>query len=659
MGKKKRAVVVYSGFAIIVAVLAAIVTVNTNQRASANSTSVGVSIGGHWVAAFAFGASSSVTLSYDTGHDGSVDHTDTLTSDSSGNAMFNLGTLAVQVGDSVEVSDGTTTKTLLVPEIRVEYVNADTNVVSGVAPPLTQLTVSVQQAGPPLAQINTTSNASGVWTVDFTGTYDIEPNREVRADVFDADGDVASSSQFARVPYITAGYSQSGANSLIVSGFTPGTSVNMKVDFGGDGSFEIDSTKIITNPYGESWALGGFDVLHAGDHIIATGGGWTKDLVTVPLRIEKADPTTDEVGGVATSGDLVKVGINPEGPGPWVASLTTTTGVTGRWSVNFTGTYDFNEGRSVNAVIADSDGDLTMTGWNATLATFRADITDGPPSGIGLFGFATGTEVRVRVDYGNDGGTIDGYDFDTTHSVTSPFGDGVSLGGTGLLHAGDRVVVTGGGWEKTSVLVPLTITLADPGTDVVSGTASPSRVVDVWLNPPPGDPGGPPVAHLTTTSDSLGDWSVDFTALFDMVENQSGLASIADTDGDTTSHMFWAQPPSWPTLGFFSPVANPPTLNLQKAGSSVPIRFSLGEFRGYDVFASGYPKSEAIDCSTTPTTNGTDAAVQSGKRFLSYNITTNRYEFNWRTEKSWKGTCRQFVIRFVDGSWMRANFKFG
>ena len=50
--------------------------------------------------------------------------------------------------------------------------------------------------------------------------------------------------------------------------------------------------------------------------------------------------------------------------------------------------------------------------------------------------------------------------------------------------------------------------------------------------------------------------------------------------------------------GFFSPVDNPDVLNRAKAGSAIPVKFSLGGDQGLDIFAeadgSSFPKSGSI-----------------------------------------------------------------
>jgi hypothetical protein len=107
--------------------------------------------------------------------------------------------------------------------------------------------------------------------------------------------------------------------------------------------------------------------------------------------------------------------------------------------------------------------------------------------------------------------------------------------------------------------------------------------------------------------------------------------------------------------GFFQPVDNFPTINLVKAGASVPVKFSLGGNKGLSIFATGYPKSEQIACDSTAEVDGTATAGSNG---LSFDPTTNVYTYVWKTEKAWATTCRQLVVKLNDNTIHRANFKF-
>jgi Tol biopolymer transport system component len=110
--------------------------------------------------------------------------------------------------------------------------------------------------------------------------------------------------------------------------------------------------------------------------------------------------------------------------------------------------------------------------------------------------------------------------------------------------------------------------------------------------------------------------------------------------------------------GFYAPIAAPPTLNPAQAGSAVSLRFSLGGNQGLGIFASGSPRSHQIACSGGGDLG--DDAPTSGS--LSFDQKSKRYTYAWKTSKAWASkttsTCRQFVLRLIDGSTQSANFKF-
>ena len=104
-----------------------------------------------------------------------------------------------------------------------------------------------------------------------------------------------------------------------------------------------------------------------------------------------------------------------------------------------------------------------------------------------------------------------------------------------------------------------------------------------------------------------------------------------------------------PFVGFFSPVDNPPVVNVASAGTSVPVKFSLVGFRGLDVLAPGFPASQQMTCSGDVSDELEEIAPPGGSDF-SYDPATDRYKYVWSTQRAWRGTCRQLVIRLRDGS---------
>ena len=110
---------------------------------------------------------------------------------------------------------------------------------------------------------------------------------------------------------------------------------------------------------------------------------------------------------------------------------------------------------------------------------------------------------------------------------------------------------------------------------------------------------------------------------------------------------------------FFQPVDDLPALNVVNAGRAVPVKFSLGGNEGLNIFAAGYPRSEEIPCDSSVLVAGIEETVTAGASSLSFDATTGRYNYVWKTDKAWAGTCRQLVVKFIEGTTQRANFKFG
>lgn len=114
--------------------------------------------------------------------------------------------------------------------------------------------------------------------------------------------------------------------------------------------------------------------------------------------------------------------------------------------------------------------------------------------------------------------------------------------------------------------------------------------------------------------------------------------------------------------GFYTPVNNKDAqgnyvLNAVKAGSAIPVKFSLGGDYGLEVFEAGYPRSQGIQCNSTADVDGIEETVNAGSSSLSYAAGSDAYTYVWKTDKAWTDSCRQLVVRFDDGTTARANFK--
>ncbi len=142
------------------------------------------------------------------------------------------------------------------------------------------------------------------------------------------------------------------------------------------------------------------------------------------------------------------------------------------------------------------------------------------------------------------------------------------------------------------------------------------------------------------------------------------VTTSLDTDADVicgrtdSFSPFAIVAPDFTFSGFFAPVDNLPTLNRAKAGSAIPVRFRLGGDFGLDVFASGFPISQAITCETGTPVDAIESTVSPGTSTLAYDPATGVYQYAWKSSKGWANSCRKLVLRFADGSQAEARFTF-
>jgi hypothetical protein len=109
--------------------------------------------------------------------------------------------------------------------------------------------------------------------------------------------------------------------------------------------------------------------------------------------------------------------------------------------------------------------------------------------------------------------------------------------------------------------------------------------------------------------------------------------------------------------GFYAPVDNLPTVNTAKAGSAIPVKFSLGRDQGIGVLAAGSPSSVRTDCATNVPLDEVEQTAAPGSSGLSYDAATGRYVYVWKTATSWAGQCRELRVTLTDGTVHRAAFK--
>jgi hypothetical protein len=137
------------------------------------------------------------------------------------------------------------------------------------------------------------------------------------------------------------------------------------------------------------------------------------------------------------------------------------------------------------------------------------------------------------------------------------------------------------------------------------------------------------------------------------------VVKALDTNGNVLATLQRTYTVAYNFKGFFQPVDNQPTVNVAKAGSAIPISFSLTGNQGIDIFFdSTYPRSQQIQCDSGAPLDTIETTVTAGSSSLVYSASSDQYQYTWKTDSSWAGSCRTLILKLKDGTVHRADFKF-
>jgi hypothetical protein len=284
----------------------------------------------------------------------------------------------------------------------------------------------------------------------------------------------------------------------------------------------------------------------------------------------------------------------------------------------------------------------------------------------------------------------DGIQNSADNCPETPNADQADMDGDGLGDAcvGPAIVTPPG----TGVMVMPVVTLPDgttttaveltfdsvqtSGTTTVSAGSTPSG--GATGSPPGFKVGTPPVYYdVTTTAGFTGPVTLCFSWQEGQFRNEANIklfhfqngawvnvTTALTTDANkvcgevNTLSPFALFEKAYTFAGFFQPVDNPPTRNVAKAGSAVPIKFSLNGDHGLDIFAAGYPASQSMVCSSGTASDAVEETIAAGTSGLSYDAATDQYTYVWKNQKAWAQTCRRLVLKLNDGSEHTADFGF-
>lgn len=106
--------------------------------------------------------------------------------------------------------------------------------------------------------------------------------------------------------------------------------------------------------------------------------------------------------------------------------------------------------------------------------------------------------------------------------------------------------------------------------------------------------------------------------------------------------------------GFFSPVSNT-ALNTVRAGQPIPLKWRLTDARGAPVTGLSTVQVRVTDnCSAESTPRTTEESALGGLQ----NLGDGDYQFNWKTPRSYAGSCKTLQLDLGDGVIHTARFSF-
>ena len=260
----------------------------------------------------------------------------------------------------------------------------------------------------------------------------------------------------------------------------------------------------------------------------------------------------------------------------------------------------------------------------------------------GSFTASYGGSTDPSLSNGDAGSGIGGYGAADSRSTTGS----LAYSGTATDRADNTSAATTG-----TVMVD-----ADaPGLQLTGCSTGPVKVgTRVTLTVAAGDGAG---SGLKT--DPTGSLALDTASIGPKTRDVVAENNVGHTTTRTCSYRV-----IWDWSGFFQPVDMNGVLNRAKAGSAIPVKFSLdgapvagsNTGQGLAILVSE-PATTALSCSGG-TADEVEETLTSTNSGLKYDVAADQYVYVWKTASAWAGQCRQLIVKLADGTEQRANFQF-
>jgi len=423
-------------------------------------------------------------------------------------------------GYVITITDGTMTRTHTVAILEVQGVDPETDVIAGIATP--NATVEIEDF------YQTTVDDYGHWSADISDFYDILPDTIfIQVGVPDDDGDLTFSGGTADCCHIIAFTSPSGViNRVGASGWPIGAQLTLTIE-GVEGSFPAT----VMDDGSANFNLSGFE-FQPGQLITVMDD-------SVPPITRTYTPTDISITGFDIGANML---LGEAAPGAKIRACFGASPITcvarydiadanGNWSIDYSGLGVIPGSTTIR--ISESELSYLHVRGNRTQFAWRNPFFwVWPKNGASIetLEWPMGAELTLSID---NPGTQANPDYGPyTQTVGTPPWPNPPAGQTYTrfefpfdIPPGYVITITNGVMTRTHTVTVVEVTSVDANTNIVTGIATPGREVEV----------GPDGNFDTVTADENGNWSIDFTSIYDIGPDSWVEAFENDDDGDFTA----------------------------------------------------------------------------------------------------------------------------
>jgi Tol biopolymer transport system component len=547
--KKNNLKRMFANILSITAVLAITFSMTGNASAQESTPRIVVSLTDQWVSAENFAPYTLLTFQIFESRDSSDPFYQIgKTSDGNGSEWISSRDYdkILVPGNYIIISNGVTTKNLVLEPITMDLVDPINDTLVGTAPTSRYVLVAIFSTDT-FCNMDLVSDSEGKWIADFkTKSCDVTDNMVRKsgggavAQIFDEDGDVSQADP-PDIPRFDV-----RPNEDLIEGWdwTKGETITLQV--GGNTIYG----EVGEDPWNHSQSYISFNLssvydIKPGDLVSLSNADpanpdkivTTKTTVVTNLEITGYDVVNDTFSGIAEPGARIDpAACPPDGDCIWRHVIANDSG---NWFADFSkpgiqddekDIFDIVPGSWLDTRQADNDGDQTQYG----LTVPKPQITANPQTdSVTIYGLKLGTSVVLTIDDPSFGSEVD-YTNQTTMDYPWYAPDNPTevqalfdLRGNFDLRPGDIITASGGGASNTYTVTNFSITEINVDNNTISGVASPLSKIQVCLNS--GECRYP-------TADEFGKWTAlpGDPVTYVLKPGSSGWANEYEADWDQT-----------------------------------------------------------------------------------------------------------------------------